>query len=82
MGMPNARPVLPKEKEIYELNNDEKFSYVRTAKIGKLAMYCHFLIVVMKCGRSSLKVVNFMICRFGHKPYGFQETTAVKRYIG
>jgi hypothetical protein len=27
-------------------------------------------------------VVNFAICRFGHKPYGFQEATSTKGHIG
>ncbi len=54
--MPHARPIPPKEKETYELSNDEDFSFVRTAKIGKLAVYFHFLILVMKCGMSPLKV--------------------------
>jgi hypothetical protein len=52
MGMPHARPVSPKEEEIYELSNDEIFSFFRIAKTSKLAMYIHFLIVVTKCGRS------------------------------
>jgi len=43
MGMPLARPIRPKEKKIYELNNDEDCSYIKTAKIGKLAIYFHFL---------------------------------------
>ncbi len=42
-----ARPVSPKEKEIYELNSDEDFSFIRTAKIGKLNVYFHFLILAM-----------------------------------
>jgi len=56
MGMPHARPIPPKEKEINELSNKEKFSFVKTTKIGKLAVYFHLLILVMKCGRSPLKV--------------------------
>ncbi len=32
MGMPLARPIFPKEKEIYQLNNDEDFSFVKMQK--------------------------------------------------
>jgi hypothetical protein len=39
MGMSLARPIPPKEKEIYELNSDENFSSIRTAKIGKLDVF-------------------------------------------
>ncbi len=46
MGMPLARLVLLKE-EIYELSSDEDFSSIRIAKIGKLAIYFHFFILVM-----------------------------------
>jgi hypothetical protein len=46
MGMPLARLVLRK-KEIYELNNDEFFSSIRTKKTIKLVIYFHFLISVM-----------------------------------
>ncbi len=42
-----ARSVLLKEKEIYELSNNEDFSFVKIAKIGKLVVYFHFLILVM-----------------------------------
>jgi len=46
MGMPPARPIPLKEKETYELNNNEDFSFVKTVKIGKLAMYFHFLFIL------------------------------------
>jgi hypothetical protein len=45
MGMPLGRPVL--SKEILELSIDEDFSCVKIAKIGKLAIYFHFLILPM-----------------------------------
>ncbi len=45
--MPLARPVPPKEKEIYELNSDEDFSAIKIAKISKLVVYFHFLILAM-----------------------------------
>jgi hypothetical protein len=45
VGMPLRRPVTPKEKEIYELNNDEDFSSIRITKISKLVVYFHFLIL-------------------------------------
>jgi hypothetical protein len=32
MGMPLARPIHPKEKEIYELNSNEDFSSIKIAK--------------------------------------------------
>jgi hypothetical protein len=43
MGMPPTRPIPPKEKEIYELSNDEDFSSIRIAKTSKLVVYFHFL---------------------------------------
>jgi hypothetical protein len=46
MGMPLTRLVPPK-KEIYELSNDEKISFVRIAKTNNLVFYFHFLILVM-----------------------------------
>jgi hypothetical protein len=42
MGMPLARPIFPKEKEIYQLNNDEDFSFVKIAKTSNLVVYFHF----------------------------------------
>jgi len=42
MGMPLARLIPLKEKKIYDLNNNEDFSFVKTVKIGKLTMYFHF----------------------------------------
>ncbi len=47
MGMPPIKPILAKEKEIYEFKCDEDFSCVRTTKIGKLGVYFHFFILVM-----------------------------------
>jgi hypothetical protein len=47
MGMPLTRPILPKEKEIYELSSNEDFSFVKIAKIGNLVVYFHFFILVM-----------------------------------
>jgi hypothetical protein len=47
MGMPLARPIPPKEKEIYELNSDGDFSSIRTTKTSKLNVYFHFLILAM-----------------------------------
>jgi hypothetical protein len=47
MGMPLRRPVLFKEKEIYELKNDEDFSSIKIAKKSKLGVYFHFSILVM-----------------------------------
>jgi hypothetical protein len=47
MGMPLARPIPLIENEIYELNNNEDFLFVKTTKIGRLAMYFHFLILLM-----------------------------------
>jgi hypothetical protein len=32
--MPPPRPIHPKERKVYELSNDEKFSLGRSAKIG------------------------------------------------
>jgi hypothetical protein len=46
MGMPPKRLLLLKE-EIYELRNDEDFSSIRTAKIGKLIVCLHFFILVI-----------------------------------
>jgi hypothetical protein len=45
--MPPASPIPLKEKEIYELNIDEDFSSIKIAKIGRLAMYFHFLIFLL-----------------------------------
>jgi len=47
MGMPHARLIPLKEKEIYELNNDEDFSFVKIVKLGKLAMCFHFLFILI-----------------------------------
>jgi hypothetical protein len=47
MGMPPVRPIFFKEKEIYELRNDEDFSSIKTAKTSKLGVYFHFSILVM-----------------------------------
>ncbi len=42
-----AKHVRPKEKEIYQLNSDEDFSSIRTAKTSKAVVYFHFLILAM-----------------------------------
>jgi hypothetical protein len=47
MGMPHTRHVLLKDMEIYELNNNEFFSFVRIAKTFKVVVHFHFLILVM-----------------------------------
>jgi hypothetical protein len=47
MGMPPSRPVPHKKKKIYDLSNDEKFSFVRIIKIDKLATYFHFLFILV-----------------------------------
>jgi hypothetical protein len=47
MGMPLARPVSLEDKEIYELSSDEFFSSIKIARTCKLAMYFHFLILLM-----------------------------------
>ncbi len=54
MGMPLTRPALP-NKEVYELNNNEFFSWVRIAKISKLVIYYNILIFPMQCGGLILK---------------------------
>jgi len=46
MGMPPLRLILLKE-DIFELNNDEKFSSVRSTKKKKLVVYFHFFILLM-----------------------------------
>jgi hypothetical protein len=46
MGIPLARPIPPKEKEIYELNSDGDFSSIRTTKT-RLNVYFHFFILAM-----------------------------------
>jgi hypothetical protein len=45
MGMPLARPVPLKEKEGYELSNDEIFSLVRIIRVGNLTFYSNILIL-------------------------------------
>ncbi len=47
MGMPLARPVPLKEKEGYELSNDEIFSLVRIIRVGNLTFYSNILILWM-----------------------------------
>jgi hypothetical protein len=42
-----AKPLLPKEKDIYELNSDENFSFIKTAKTSKVVVYFHFFILAM-----------------------------------
>ncbi len=42
-----AKPLPPKEKEIYELNSDENFSFIKTAKTSKVVVYFHFFILAM-----------------------------------
>jgi hypothetical protein len=47
MGRSLARPIPPKEKEVYELSNDEFFSLVRIIRASKLAFYSNILILPM-----------------------------------
>jgi hypothetical protein len=42
-----AKPLPPKDKEIYELNSDEIFSFIKTAKTSKVVVYFHFFILAM-----------------------------------
>jgi hypothetical protein len=47
MEMLLASPIPLKDKEIYELNINEDFSTIKITKIGRLAMYFHFLILLL-----------------------------------